>query len=233
MKNFIDTEIAAIIRDIEPETKIFIVADHGFGFIGQDFLYVDPQDLNESDDCSYLNCLLKVPFDQARLPLKTRNNCLQFTPKELHYPQREDGIKHGQEVHKRYESVIFPKMGYSFSRQGSPFRPKVYGHGGISLQEMLIPMVVLKAKKREEGLLSLTPIIGPEEILEGEEGTFVLHMHTRGRRRGMQGDLRVEIEARYSNGEYEAVELPQRTLYVSQDEVEVAYRFQPTTESAT
>ncbi len=233
VKNFIDTEIAAIMRQIEPDTKVFIVADHGFGPIGQEFLVVDPQNLNELEDCSYLNCVMKVPFDQAYLPQKTRTNCLNFTPREIHYPQREDGVKHKQEIHKRYESIIFPKTGYSFSRQGSKYHPKVYGHGGISLQEMLIPMVVLKVKKKEEGLLFLTEITGPQEIVEGEEGIFELSMRTHGRRRGTQQEVRVEIEARYSNGEQGAEELPQRTFYVSQEEIEVSYRFRPDTSSAT
>src|SRR5260370_10559605 len=76
MKSLIDTEVMAIIRRLTPGTKVFITADHGFGLVGQEWLSVDPNDLNDPADCVYLNCLLSVPVSNANLPSKVRKNII-------------------------------------------------------------------------------------------------------------------------------------------------------------
>jgi PglZ domain len=233
VKNLIDTEVMSIIRRLKPNTKVFITADHGFGLVGQEYLRVDPGNLNEPNDCVYLNCLLSVPVSQANLSYKVRNNIISFTPEQLHYPKKEmwtrrDGIV----INKEYKAVIFPKVGYSFSRQGSRYTPDAYGHGGISLQELIIPMVVLEVKTKDEETLTLESIIGPREVIEGEEVEFRMPLRRRKGTKSTTNDLRVDIEGSYS-GEDDQLTLPQQVLYMSKQDNEVVYRFKPDTSSAT
>ena len=93
VKNLIDTEVMSIIRRLTPGTKVFITADHGFGLVGQEWLGVDPNYLNDPVDCVYLNCLLSVPLSRANLHYKVRNNIISFTPEQLHYPSRDVDVK--------------------------------------------------------------------------------------------------------------------------------------------
>ena len=68
-------------------------------------------------------------------------------------------------MNKEYQAIIFPKVGHSFSRYRSHYKPAAYGHGGISIQELLIPMVGLQVEGTEEELLTLQPIDGPKKVI--------------------------------------------------------------------
>jgi hypothetical protein len=135
-------------------------------------------------------------------------------------------------VNKQYQTVLFPKVGYSFSRQGARYKPAAYGHGGISIQELLIPMVVLRVKAREEELLTLHPIIGPKEAVEGEEIEFSMRL-TRVVGRGKVNELRVDVEASYDDDiDQGQGQLPPQVLYIT-TQGEVVYRFYPNPQEAT
>lgn len=236
VKNFVDTEVMAIVRQLEPGTKVFIVSDHGFGRVGQEWLGIDPQDLNENDDCMYLHTVLKVPFNRARLSQKVENNSIDFSVEELRYPRSETiHRRNGDVITYQYRSVLFPRTGYSFSRNGSPYRPPAYSHGGISLQELLIPMIVLQVKEPGEAFLTLQAIQGPAEVVEGEEAAFRMRLGRGGEKKKVQRELRVDVEASYrgSDENQEAIVLPQQVIYVTQAGGEVIYRFCPDPAKAT
>jgi hypothetical protein len=233
IKNIIDTEVMAIVRRLSPGTKVFVTADHGFGRVGRDPLWFSDADLNEKSDCSYLNCWLRVPIKEANLPAKVRDNVIAFTPEELRLPKEETRtIKNtGNVFHKEYKAVLFPKVGYSFSRQGAPYRPDAYTHGGISIQELMIPMIALRVMTRYEGILSLETINGPSEVVEGEEVAFSMRVN-RMAHGGTGEEIRVEAEATYSR-DPERSPLPKQVLYVPAAGAEVTFRFTPDAEEAT
>ncbi|MEI7557059.1 hypothetical protein [Candidatus Chlorohelix sp.] len=249
IKNLIETEVMAIVRHLDPGTKVFITADHGFGPVARQKLWFDSNDLNDPADCVYLHALLKVPIEQALLPNHVRANIISFTPQQLRMYDHETITKKTGSYYPKYEAVVFPKVGYSFSRNGFPYRPDAYSHGGISIQELMIPMVVMKVKTREKGLLTLDPISGPNEALEGEELVFRLQLHrttsrTSSRNQKDGEDLAVEVEATCTSLEVgeetedaQPLNLPRQLLYLSRQEgerpAEVIYRFKPGREQAT
>lgn len=234
LKNIIDTEVMAIVRGLSPGTKVFVTADHGFGRVGREPLWFDESDLNEKLDCAYLNCWLRTPVEKARIPRKVRDNIISFTPEELRMPFEEERTikKTGEVFHKEYKSIVFPKIGYSFSRQGSHYNPDAYSHGGISIQELMIPMVVLQVKQQEEGLVSLGAISGPKEAVEGEKLEFRLDLNRTDKDRGTGDEVRVDVEATYSR-EPEQRSLPNQVLYVPAKGTEVVYNFRPDPNDAT
>ncbi|MDT4896819.1 MAG: hypothetical protein QOH25_1896 [Acidobacteriota bacterium] len=234
LKNIIDTEVMAIVRRLTPGTKVFVTADHGFGRVGREALWFNEADLNEKTDCSYLNCWLRVPLTQASLPAKVLDNVIAFTPEQLRLPKEETRtIKNtGNVFHKEYKAVLFPKVGYSFSRQGAPFRPDAYTHGGISIQELMIPMIALRVRARDEGMLTLDAIGGPQEVVEGEEVVFSVRVNRTARRGGEAEEIRIEAEATYSL-DPERFSLPKQVLYLSSPSAEIAFRFTPAAEDAS
>jgi len=227
IKNILDTEVAAIFRGIAPGTKVFVTADHGFGPVKREQIWFDAADLNEQDDCSYLNCWLKVPFGRANLPANQRANVIAFTPEQIRMPNAEVRSlgRGGGAIHKDYRSIVFPRVGYAFSRSGSPFDPDAYSHGGISVQELLIPMAVLKVKARDSGSLKLDSIDGPAEVVEGEEVTFRFRL-TRAAGPAEADEPRVDLEASYGRGDW-STNLPHQVVYVPPAGRDVLYRFQP------
>lgn len=233
LKNIIDTEVMAIVRGLAPGTKVFVTADHGFGTVGREPLWFDERDLNEKTDCSYLNCLLRVPIVQANLPAKVRHNIIAFTPEQLRMPAAEiRTFQSGQVLRKEYAAIVFPRVGYSFKRKDAPYYPDAYSHGGISIQELIVPMAVLRVRAREEGMLALSAIIGRTELVEGEEADFRALLNRIVRATVGTDELRIEVEASYSL-EPERFTLPQQVQYVPVDGTEIVYRFRPETAEAT
>ena len=226
IKDIIDTEVMAIIRGLTPDTKVFVVADHGFGVIGRERIRVDLHWLNEPFDCFYLNAWLRQTLGSVSAPRKVRENVLEFSVGDLRMPDKAEAYDRGtkQSWQKKFESIIFPKMGYALARPKANFNPDAYSHGGISIQEMLIPMLVMRVKAPEEGLLVLRPITGPAELIEGEEVEFRMpiqltesHKHR---------EVRLEAQAVYQNKESTPT-LSSLVQYISAVGGDVVFRFVP------
>jgi hypothetical protein len=132
---------------------------------------------------------------------------------------------------KKYASIVFPKTGYALARPNAPFNPDAYGHGGISIQELIIPMAVLKVRSKDEGLLILDDIIGPSEVVEGQEAEFRLRIR-RAVGAGLFDEVRVDVEASYLR-DPDRKSLPNQVLYVPPQGADVLYRFTPDTQDAS
>ena len=234
LKSIINTEIMAIVRVLAQGTKVFVVADHGFGKVGREPLWFDEGDLNEPADCRYLNCLLKCPPQQVKAPAKVKKNIISFSPEQLRIPVSEVRTikKTGDALLKNYGSIVFPRIGYSFSRKGSPYNPDAYSHGGISIQELMIPMAVLRVREKDEGLIILDEISGPAEVVEGQEVEFRLHLSRSPASGRTSGELRVDVEASYAR-DPDIHPLRDQVLYVPAKGTEIIYRFRPDAGDAT
>ncbi len=233
IQNIIDTEMMAIVRDLHPNTKVFVIADHGFGKVGRESLWFDEQYINESEDCNYLNCRLRSPIDK-HMPAKVRDNIIFFTPEQLRMPKEEvrTDRRTGKEIRKEYGAIVFPKIGYSFKRPNANFNPDAYSHGGISIQEMMIPMVVLKVRSHDEGLLRIDEPVGPAEVVEGEQIEFKLRLSKATSKTLLDEDLRVDVEATYSR-DPESNTLPHQVVYVAIKGVDISFKFVPQPDEAT
>lgn len=233
IQNIIDTEMMAIVRDLPPNAKVFVTADHGFGKVGRESLWFDERDFNEPEDCYYLNCRLRSPVDK-HMPAKVRDNIIPFTPEQLRMPKVESRTdrKTGKVIRKEYSAIVFPKIGYSFKRPNAHFNPDAYSHGGISIQEMMIPMVVLKVRSHDEGLLRIEEPVGPAEVVEGEEIEFKVRVSKAAAKTLLDEDLRVDVEATYSR-EPESNALPHQVVYVATKGADISFKFVPQSDEAT
>lgn len=231
LKNIIDTEVMAIVRKLAPGTKVFITADHGFGRVQRDPIWVNKDWLNEPKDCAYLNAWLLETLATVGAPAKVRNSVWEFSIKDLRLPEKETATDPNtrQSWEKHYSSVIFPRTGYALSRPGSNFRPDAYTHGGISIQELMIPMAVLRVRSQEEGLLMLEPISCPDEVLEGQEIEFRITVRRASTSTLAFDDIRIDVEAMVSPGD---IALPHQVLYLGTNSVDAVYTFRPDTADA-
>ena len=232
IKNIIDTEVSKILHSLAPGTKVFITADHGFGKIARESLFVEESWLNEPDDCKYVNARLRETLSDAGASGKTKNNSLEFSVARLRLPAQEDAMNRATSklIHKTYASVIFPKTGFAFKRPKANFNPDAYSHGGISIQELTIPMIVLRVKARDQGLLALEAIAGLSQAVEGQEVTFTMPLRL-APSAGLD-ELRVDVEANYGN-ETAHTALARQVLYVSAQPETIVYAFTPDTQNAT
>ena len=233
LKNIIDTEVMAIVRGLAPGTKVFITADHGFGRIHRQRLGIDATWLNEPFDCSYLNAELMKSLADLGAPRKVRENVWEMPVSDLRMPTTVDvqDTKTGSKWQKKFASVIFPKVGYALARPSSHFNPDAYSHGGISIQELMIPMAVLRVRDKDEGLLTLDELTGPTEAVEGQEVQFGMRL-SRTPKAGLFEELRVDVEATYAQHP-ERESLREQVLYVGSQGADVTYAFRPAPDDAT
>ncbi len=225
LKDVLEHEVMAIVRNLRQDTKVFITADHGFTKVGRQPIWFDEADLNDKEDCKFLNCKLKVSPLFSRIPEKVKDNIISFTPAQLRMPKNEAVLERrtGTKITKTYQAIAFPRIGYFFKRIEGHY-PDAFIHGGISIQEMMIPMVVLQVKSPDTGLLKVSEIRGPNEAVEGEELEFSLILSRSDKGRVVSQDLRIDIEANYSY-DHERIQLPQKVKYLSSlAEEEIKYR---------
>jgi len=232
LKDIIDTEILAVVRNLPAGCKVFVTADHGFVRAGRERLWLPREHLNESADCNYRWALLRVPLEGSDLPAKVRENVIAFTPAQLRLPAGDDAVDSKTKVpwRKEYAAVLFPRVGYSLARDGERFNPPAYTHGGISLAELIVPMAVLRVRRLEAGLVLLDPISGPATVVEGEEAEFRVRLRLGAGARAEE--VRVDLSAHYSR-EPQARLLPPQVLFVGAAGAEASWRFAPDPADAT
>ncbi len=230
IKNIIDNEVVAVIKNLPAKTKVFIVADHGFGRVGRERIGLEKAWLNEPIDCLYQNAWLKNTLAEAGAHPIVRQNTLEFTVADLHMPASEEVRKKDVQFVKKYRSVIFPKTGYALSRPGVPFRPDAYSHGGISIQEMLVPMVVMQVRSNQDSIIVLGDISGPVQAIEGEEVEFTLPVKLA--EAFQDRDIHIEAQGIYLRNQ-DASALLKQHLYITGGKAQVVYRFVPDPHDAT
>lgn len=232
LKGIFSTEVMAIIRKLEPGTKVFITADHGFGQVGRAPIWFKDNELNELEDCKYQYCWLRVPVANLDMPKEVKRNLISFTPEQLRVPAVKSAKKGGDKKDMDFAEIVFPRTGFSFSRKGFPYKPDAYSHGGISIQELMIPMAVLQVKQKGGPGLNIDTITGPSQLVEGEEGEFKLIMTLQTPEGKPAEDIRVDMEASYG-GKEEQVPLPKQTLFAGTKASEAVLRFTPETTIAS
>jgi hypothetical protein len=227
IQNILDTEVLNIMKKLAPGTTVFVTADHGFGPVGRDRIYFKDYDLNENEDCSYLNCRLKSAWANVDLPEPLRKKVIVFAPQQLRMPAKQSWTKkNGQVISKDYQAVVFPRNGCSFSRPEYKYNPDAYSHGGISMQELFVPMAVLRVKQTDGGVFAVDKIEAPAEVIEGED------VKVRVQVRCNREDLRVDLEASWSN-EPDALTLPGQVHYFGAGSQSLTFGFKPHTSLAT
>ncbi len=233
VRNIIENEVMTIIRGLAPETKVFITADHGFTRVGRQSLGINDAWVYMPQDCSYQNCMFNTKFGEIKAPKEITNQMIGFTPSQLRIPAQITRMdpKNGKAVQQEFKALVFPKVGNAFKRPGSPFRPDAFSHGGISIQEMLIPMIILKVKQPDLGLLNLGMVQGRQDLLEGEMAEFAARIDYQADQL-FADDIRVDIRASYAM-DSDQYSLPPQVLYIGTEGAEVNYTFKPDVEDAS
>jgi hypothetical protein len=244
LKSLIDTEVMAIVRSLAPGTKLFVTADHGFGRVHRERVWLERAWLNEPGDCLYLNAWLRQTLDEVKAPARVRQSVWELPVAALRMPAAEEARDRQSRTtwQKHFASVIFPKTGFALCRPDAKFNPDAYTHGGISLQELLIPMVVLRVREPDEGLMRMEAVGGPVEVVEGQEAEFRVRL-ARGREVPRGDELRVDLAAmagpveRADREEADAGpvgrELPGQVVYLGDQPVEAVFRFRLEANDAT
>ena len=234
LKSIFEREVMAVIRKLKPGTKVFVTADHGFGRVGRNKIWFKDEDVPEPTDCRYTYCMLRYKIGATDLPPHLKQHAIEFIPSDLRMPEKVERIERHSRAKtvKKYGSIAFPRPGYAFGRERERFDPPAFSHGGVSMQEMFVPMVVLQVKEAAKDLIDMQFSSTPKEAVEGEELVFRLMLHYTGKT-GIEGqEIPVTVEASYSR-DPDSFPLSSRTVYLPPwSHKEVIFRFTPGQEEA-
>ena len=227
IRNVFEKEVLGIIRNLEPKTKIFITADHGFRKVNRKVIQFDIFDLNDDRDCRYLNCRLAVPADKTRIVKQHLPHIIRFTPEEIKLQEKYPSDRRTDKTeNKQYAEIVFSSIEYAFKRPGSGFRPDAWSHGGISLQEMIIPMVVTTIKDPDSGQVQLSIKNKNIVFMEGEPIRFDVSLTSRSAQ--FTGEMRIDVEAGI-NTDLERVPLDKKIIILQpwqEQEIQFKYNYQ-------
>lgn len=203
IKSVIDRDVLPLMQSLDPDTKVFIVADHGFGPIGTNAIFFKDGDIADPNDCNYLNCALPTRLAATSIPDRLWLHILELKvddirmPKEIRFTDRRSG----HTVLKKYGAYIFPRPEYAFTRPKSYFRPNAFSHGGISLQELIIPMVALKVKEQHHEPLKAEFIHESPVFHEGQDNLIIVRARHMGGEKFADNSIKATIEVRVTNEE--------------------------------
>jgi hypothetical protein len=118
----------------------------------------------ENADIKYRSARLKVA-----LPQNEQKFYVTFDVRRMGIPQTSEanaGI--------RLHSVVFPRPSYTLKRPSGRHDPDRYTHGGLSLAECMVPMIVMGPKQGIQPLLRIERFVQTGSVREGEVLTLEL-----------------------------------------------------------
>lgn len=228
LRNIFEKEVLSILRKLPKGVKVFITADHGFKRIHRNSIWISKEDLYSEKDCNYLNCRLAVPLDKSHISKPIQEKILGFKPETLRLPSSEHWEDYNHNLHeKTISEIIFPRSQYAFARPDSRFEPDAWSHGGISLQEMIIPMIALKIRESEAETLNIN--LGANlEFNETQEITFPIKLQVKGK--SIADAVRLDIEA-IVNSQNERIPVGSKIVLLKawqEQEISFNYKFDNT-----
>lgn len=162
VREIIRQDVRSVLRELPADALIFVTSDHGFTTVPDHPITIPGDLVADSGDVKYLNARTQRLLEGA-----DAGHVVAFDADALGIPaaslkQRGTPARH----------VLFPRPGYSFRRADGRFDPDRYSHGGISLAECLVPMVVLGPKGQTQGALAIESVRQVGSVSEGEPLTL-------------------------------------------------------------
>jgi hypothetical protein len=158
VREIIRQDVRSVLRELPADALIFITSDHGF-------ITMPSKSVEVGEDVAADEKWVKYSSARASgLPGKSlEEKSVRFDVCDLRIPLLPSP---DSTLPNKY--VLFPRPGYYFQRAGWHSGPDRYSHGGLSMAECLIPIVVMESPKTEQGLLLLDAIQQVGSVSEGE-----------------------------------------------------------------
>ncbi len=147
VREILRQDVRSVIREMPDDAAVFVVSDHGFTPQPEATFVVPHEVLTDSTDVHYRVGRLKKPLDG-----KDSKHGVLFKAADLAIPDKTG------KANWSFNHVLFPRPGLTLKRPQGPYNPDRYTHGGLSMAECLIPLVVLGPKIKFEPAFQLEGI---------------------------------------------------------------------------
>lgn len=163
VREIIRQDVRSVLRELPSDALVFITSDHGFTPMPS-----KPEEVGE-DVAADEKWVKFLSVRASGLPGKS------LAEKSIRFDVRDFRIPLPQPPNPKLsvQHILFARPGYYFQRASSRYEPDPYSHGGLSMAECLIPMVVMEAPKADQGTLSVESMqqvgsVSESELLEIE-----------------------------------------------------------------
>lgn len=158
LNQIVQQDVRSVIRNLPEDILLFIASDHGFTPMPSKTILISEDMVNNERDIKYRNARVISP-----LPADVADNVCVFKMKDI-------GVDQPNHTSGRQDTslMIFPHPDYVFKRFKGRHGPDNYSHGGLSLSECMVPMVVLSTRKKDQGELRIEELKLEGSAREGE-----------------------------------------------------------------
>jgi hypothetical protein len=150
-------DVRSILRELPDDATVFIISDHGFIPVPVPTFVVPDQVLTDSGDVKYRVGRLKKPLEG-----NDAKKGLLFKVGDMGIPDKTGKAKWS------FNHVLFPRPGLTLQRPQGRHDPERYTHGGLSLAECMIPVIVLGPKVKFEPAFELVGVRFEGVLSEGQ-----------------------------------------------------------------
>jgi hypothetical protein len=156
-------DVRSILRELPNDAAVFIISDHGFTPVPGSTFTVPNEVLTDAGDVKYRVGRLKKPLEG-----NDAKNGVSFKASDLGIPDKTGKAKWS------FNHVLFPRPGLTLKRPHGKHDPERYTHGGLSMAECMIPVVVLGPKEKFERAFDLVDIRFEGVLSEGQSLDILL-----------------------------------------------------------
>lgn len=173
VREILRQDVRSVLRELPSNAVVFVLSDHGFTPVPQTSFTVPSGAVMDSGDVKYRVGRLKTPLegDDAK-------HGVMFKVGDLGIPDKIRKPSAGREW--SFNHVLFPRPGVTLKRPQGPYSPDRYTHGGLSMAECLIPMVVLGPKIEFEPPFELTGLRFEGPLTENQPIDILIQARARG-----------------------------------------------------
>jgi hypothetical protein len=157
VREILRQDVRSVLREMPGDAAVFVTSDHGFTPVPESTFTVPDDVLTDSGDVKYRVGRLKRPLEG-----NDAKNGVLFKVGDLGIPDKTGKAKWS------FNHVLFPRPGLTLKRPQGKHSPERYTHGGLSMAECLIPMIVLGPKVKFEPAFDLVGIRFEGVLSEGQ-----------------------------------------------------------------
>ena len=166
VQEIIRQDVRSVLRELPEDALLFVTSDHGFVAVPGCEVRIPEDAVMSPHDVRYLSARAVQRPDE-----ETRKRLVEFDIRTLGIPTESEG-EQGQ--HARF--IYFPRPGYALRRPRGPHTPDRYSHGGLSMAECLVPMVILGRIQREQPWLLLDDVRQAGTVTEDDPMTLEIRV---------------------------------------------------------
>jgi len=159
VREIIRQDVRSVLRELPHDALIFITSDHGFTPMPESTVTIANRLVNDPTDVTYRHALTT-----GKLEGPAADKVVAFDARQMGIPTVTGGAP--------FDTVLFPRPGFILRRQKGHRPPDRYSHGGLSLAECMVPMVVMGPRPKDAPLLRIAQIQQMGSVSEDEPLTL-------------------------------------------------------------